>query len=99
MKAVTSSQVSPQTPSPLGQVARRLPYARWRSTYMKQRAIFEVGISPIATVRAHALLKAMLLLLAQTVDGEQRHGAAPKTVVAEAGTGVDGLGALTSRDD
>jgi hypothetical protein len=54
-------------------------YARWRSTYKQARAIFEIGISPIASRQAHDLLKAIIKLLAQTVDGELRHGIAPKT--------------------
>jgi hypothetical protein len=54
-------------------------YARWRSTYKQARAIFEIGISPIASKEAHQLLRFIIKLLAQTIDGELRHGIAPKT--------------------
>jgi hypothetical protein len=54
-------------------------YARWRSTYKQARAIFEIGISPIASPQAHVLLKMMIRLLEHTIDGELRHGIAPKT--------------------
>ena len=54
-------------------------YARCRSTYRSQRAIFEIGISPIAGKEAHDFFRKIIDLLAQTIDGELRHGIAPKT--------------------
>jgi hypothetical protein len=75
-------------------------YARWRSTYSKQTAIFEIGISPIASPLAHTTLKMILLLLTQTVDGEQRHGVAPKTQLElRLEQALKGLGAWEKRND
>jgi hypothetical protein len=75
-------------------------YARWRSTYKQQRAIFEIGISPIASRQAHDVLKSIIKLLAQTVDGELRHGIAPKTQLElRLEQALKGLGAWTSYEN
>jgi hypothetical protein len=75
-------------------------YARWRSTYKQARAIFEIGISPIASPQAHKLLRMIIALLAQTVDGELRHGIAPKTQLElRLEQALKGLGAWTNYDN
>jgi hypothetical protein len=54
-------------------------YARWRTTFHKNRAIFELAVSPIASQQAHRLLKAVTKMLCKYAGGEAKHGIAPKS--------------------
>jgi hypothetical protein len=54
-------------------------YARWRNTYHKNRSIFELAISPIASPQAHAFMKAVIKTLVKYCGGEMKHGIAPKS--------------------
>jgi hypothetical protein len=56
-------------------------YARFRTTHQASRAILELGVSPICSAVARPLLKAIMKVTIDTMNGRKLEGVAPKTKV------------------
>ena len=53
-------------------------YMRFRTTWNKSKLMAEIGLAPLASTRAQALLRAWLLMFEKFYEGAQKHGIAPK---------------------
>jgi hypothetical protein len=54
-------------------------YFRYGTTWAKSRSMVEIGLSPIASKEATALLPAIIALMEIAAAGHQKHGVAPKS--------------------
>ena len=59
-------------------IIRDFRYGRWRGTWSKNRALFEVGLSPVCRPQGQEMLHAMTALLIKNAEAVPRHGIAPK---------------------
>jgi hypothetical protein len=54
-------------------------YARFRTTWNKQRIIAEFGLAPTCSALTETILKAIIQLMVDFEEGVRKHGIAPKT--------------------
>jgi hypothetical protein len=54
-------------------------YARFRTTHTRSRTLMEIGLSPVASPQAAALLKSITMLGKAALNGVIKAGVAPKT--------------------
>ena len=54
---------------------------RYWATWSKSKFMAEIGLAPLASTRAQALLRAWLLMFEKFHNGAQKHGIAPKNIL------------------